>query len=80
MLSMEWIYQEDITEEKITYKYYPEGKEKFGIVSLVRKNGERVIDKLCESDKFKTYAFHALRLLEKYHEKDEFPEKDLIIW
>ena len=77
---MEWIELIELTDEKITYKYYPEGKEKFGIVSLMRKNSERVINSLCESDKFKTYAFHALALLEEYHEKDEFPEKDLIAW
>ena len=40
----------------------------------MRKSGERVIDKLCESDKFKTYAFQALRCLEEYQKKNEFPE------
>lgn len=77
---MEWIYRGEITEEKITYNYYPEGKEKFGIVSLIRKDGKRVIEKLCESDKFKIYAFHALKCLEEYQKKNEFPEKDLIMW
>lgn len=77
---MEWIYREEITDEKITYRYYPEGKEKFGTVSLMRKNGERVIDELCISDKFKTYAFHALGCLEEYQQKNKFPEKDLIMW
>ena len=77
---MEWIYLEEITDEKITYNYFPEGKEKFGIISLMRKSGKRVIDKLCESDKFKTYAFQALRCLEEYQKKNEFPEKGLIMW
>ena len=74
------IYFEELTQEKVTYRYYPEGKEKFGTVSLMRKSGERVIDKLCESDKFKTYAFHALRRLEEYQEANNFPEKGLIAW
>ena len=77
---MEWIYLENVTEERIKYRYYPESKEKFGIVSLIRKSRERVIDKLCESDKSKIYAFHALRCLEEYQKKNEYPEKDLLMW
>ena len=46
----------------------------------MRKSNERVIDKLCESDKSKNYAFHALRCLEEYQKKNEYPEKDLLMW
>ena len=83
---MEYIVLEELTDDRVAYRYYPEGKKEkikeYGIVSLMRKKTtqRRNIDKICEEDEFKTYAFHALSRLEEYQGENEFPEKDLIAW
>ena len=76
---MEWIYLNELTDEKVSYRYYPEGKEKYGIVALMRKTGELIHEKVCP-DTLSNYYGHALHRLEKYQREDNFPEKDLIAW
>ena len=49
---MEDLLLESLTEDKVTYRYYPEGGEKFGIVSLMRKTGKRIHDKPCSGGAF----------------------------
>ncbi len=48
---MEDLVLESLTEDKVTYRYYPEGGEKFGIVSLMRKTGKRIHDKPCPGER-----------------------------
>ena len=35
----------EVTDEKATYKYFPEGSSNFGIISLFRKTGKRHLEK-----------------------------------
>ena len=44
---MEDLVLESLTDEKVTYRYYPEGKDAYGIVSLMRKTGECIHDMPC---------------------------------
>ena len=76
---MEWIELELLTEEKVTYRYYPEGKEAFGIVSLMRKTRERIHDKPCPEGG-SMYVMQVWPRLEKYQEAGNFPERDQIAW
>ena len=44
---MEDLKLESLTDEIVSYRYYPEGGKEYGIVSLNRKTGERILDLLC---------------------------------
>ena len=76
---MEYIELELLTEEKVSYRYYPEGGKEYGIVSLNRKTGERVHDKPCP-DTMSSYAGQAWARLDEYQEANRFPKKDLVAW
>ena len=61
----------------VSYRYYPEGKNEYGIVSL--SDGKRRVDKQAEGYS-NTYAFHALKRMEEYIEHNSFPEEDMVAW
>lgn len=70
----------EVNEEKAVYKYYPENEtEKFGVVSVNRKTGERKIEKLLE-DYVTSYAIHACNELERYISKGNFPVNGGVAW
>ena len=76
---MEWIELIELTDEKVSYRYYPEGKNEYGIVSLMRKTGELIHDVPC-LNVLLTYAGHAWRRIEKYQKENNFPKKAMIAW
>ena len=76
---MVYVYLMELTDEKVTYRYHPDGGEDFGIVSLMRKTGKRIHDKPCPNYT-SMFARHAWRLLARYQEAGEFPEKGKIGW
>ena len=76
---MEWIYLEELTDEKVTYRYYPENGEDFGIVSINRKTGQRFHDMPCPGVA-SLYAGQAWHRLDEYNRKSNFPEKALVAW
>ncbi|MBQ7704572.1 MAG: hypothetical protein IJT73_03965 [Selenomonadaceae bacterium] len=70
----------EVNEDKAVYKYFPETEtEKFGIVSVNRKTGERKIEKLFE-EYGNRYAFHACNELERYISKGNFPVNGGVAW
>ena len=70
----------EVNEEKVIYKYFPETEtEKFGVVSVNRKNGERKIEKLFE-EYSNNYAFHAFNELERYISRGSFPVSGGVAW
>ena len=76
---MEYLRLELLTENKVSYRYYPEGGDEYGIVSLMRKTGKRIHDLFCP-DAISSYAGQAWRRLEEYQTKNHFPEEDLVAW
>ena len=76
---MEILVLELLTDEKVSYRYYPECGEKYGIVSLMRKTSERIHDKPC-LDTISSYAGQAWRRLEEYQARNYFPEKGTVAW
>ncbi|MBR0150990.1 MAG: hypothetical protein IJP89_06485 [Synergistaceae bacterium] len=76
---MEDIRLELLTDEIVSYRYYPEGGEEYGIVSLNRKTNEVVHDKAYPnvSGMYKRQAVYRMR---RYNEAGEFPEKATVIW
>ena len=80
MNQMELILLFELTDEKVTYKYYPENEtEKYGIVSVDRRTFKRKIEKLCEGYGDE-YAFHALSYIERYARNNSFKESGKSVW
>lgn len=77
---MEYLELVEVTSDRVTYRYYPNGGKVFGIVSLMRKTGERILDSPIPEGFWIEYASHAWRAMETYHETEHFPETDLIAW
>ena len=76
---MEYIELELLTDEKVSYRYYPNGKEAFGIVSLMRETGKCVHDLPCP-DAPSMFARQAWSRIKKYQREGEFPERALVAW
>lgn len=76
---MEYLELELLTDDIVSYRYYPEGGKEYGIVSLNRKTGDVNHDVPCP-DSISLFAIQAWQRLEEYHEKNRFPEKDLVAW
>ncbi len=66
--------------EKIVYKYYPEGRKSFGTVFINKKTKEYNVDKLAPNDEVKTYLMHMFVQIRKFIEEDDFKEKGAIAW
>ena len=76
---MEYLELEQLTDEKVSYRYYPECGEEYGIVSLMRKTDEIVHDKVYP-DISGMYKRQALYRMREYNESGEFPEKATVMW
>ena len=76
---MEDIKLELLTEEKVSYRYYPEGGEDYGIVSLMRKTNKVIHDKVYP-DISGMYARQAVYRMRQYNKTGEFPEKATVMW
>ena len=69
----------EVNADKVSYKYFPEHENEFGVVSVNRKTGERKIEKLFD-DYGKSYAWHACRELERYIANGNFPVNGGVAW
>ena len=76
---MEYLELELLTDEIVSYRYYPEGGEEYGIVSLNRKTGERIHDLPCPGCS-SSYAGQAWMRIEDYQKQGRFPEKGIAAW
>ena len=75
---MEYIELEFLSDDKVSYRYYPEGGDEYGIVSLMRKTDEVIHDKVY--DVFGMYKGQAVYRMRKYNETGEFPKKATVMW
>lgn len=69
----------ELTENLVSYKYFPEDSKEYGIVSLDRKTGEKSVKKVAEKYS-SSYAAHAICRMEEYLENEKFPETDIVAW
>ena len=76
---MERLVLEEVTQEKVTYRYYPEQSKTYGVVVLMRKTGQRILVKL-HPDYSSAYVGQAWKRLDEYQKTGDFPEKDLVAW
>ena len=63
----------------VKYKYYPEGEEEFGIITLNMDTGDVEIEKLAQNYD-SSYMGHAVHRIDEYYKKKEYLEKDMVAW
>lgn len=77
MLRLELV---DNTKEEAVYHYFPEGKEKYGMISVNKNTGELSVEKIAVNDEYKKYLFHAISRIRKFFSENRFLEKDVVAW
>ncbi len=73
------IVLDGLTEEVAKYRYYPEDSGDYGVVTLDRRNGNRIYETQAEGYG-QTYAAHALKRIEEYQKRGDFPQEDTVAW
>ena len=69
----------ELTDDVVRYKYFPEGGNEYGIVSVNRKTRKRDIEQPASNYPM-SYAFHACRAIERYIDEGNFPAKGMSAW
>lgn len=62
------------------YKYYPQGSENAGTVTINTKTGETAIIKPSEDDFGNRFAFKLVKRLKEFFEEKAFKEEGIIAW
>ena len=69
-----------LTETEAIYKYFPEHEtENYGIVSVNRQSGKRII-RQAASGYGSEYAFHACHEIDRYIAANNFKPKGMAAW
>lgn len=76
---MEWIFLVSLTDEKVTYRFQPDYSKEYGVVSLMRKTGKRVLEQP-HPDAPLEYAGMAWAKIEDCQKNGSFPEKAIVAW
>ena len=76
---LEFILIEE-TGKQLIYRYFPEGKEKSGIVTYDKVKSEFEIVQLAENDEFKSYAYHMINRIRKNVERGIVETEGLVAW
>lgn len=68
------------TKDRIAYRYFPDGLQESGFIS-VRKSDSEIIDQtVAPNDDFK-WCFNKLyKRIREYIDKDQYEEKGIIAW
>jgi len=70
----------DNTEDRITYRYFPEGKEFFGSISVHKSDKSIVEQVIAPNDEFKWYFFHMYKRIRQYIDEDKFQSNGIVAW
>lgn len=76
------LFLQEITAEKVIYKYVPEGKEDeygYGLISVNKTTGELELVKR-DSQWWDVYFGHAGLTICKFYKQGFYPEKYTVIW
>lgn len=66
--------------DHVKYKYYPEGKNIFGIIS-VGKEGKTIIEQeIASNDDFKWCFLKMLKRIKEFIDKDAYEKEGVIAW
>jgi len=67
-------------EGKLVYRYFPEGKEDYGVVSYDKRTDTTTIETLAKEDEFQWYALKMLSRIRKMKEKGSFDTEGMVAW
>lgn len=76
------LFLQEITEEKVAYKYVPEGKEneyRYGLIAIDKTTGELELVQR-DPQKWDAYARHAVLTIHKFYKQGFYPEKYTVLW
>lgn len=67
-------------DKKIVYRYYPEGENEFGVISVNIETGECSIDELSSNDEHQIYAMKMISRIKELNENDSYEEEGIVAW
>jgi len=65
---------------KLVYRYFPEGKEDYGVVSYDEKTGTSNIEMLAKDDEHRRYALKMLSRIRKMKANGTFDAEGMVAW
>lgn len=65
---------------KLVYRYYPEGKDDYGVVSYDESTGISTIELLAEDDDFRIYALKMMSRIRAMKVKGTFDTEGMVAW
>lgn len=68
------------TEATVTYKYFPEGKDKFGTICARRDDGKVVAERLADCEESQWYHQKMLRRIQEFVNSNNFRTQGVVAW
>ena len=68
------------TQETVTYKYFPEGKDTFGTICVRQSNGEIVEERLADCEESQWYHRKMLRRIQEFVNSNNFKMQGVVAW
>lgn len=70
----------DNNDDFVSYRYFPEGKEDSGKLTIRKNDGEIVEYTVANTDEFKRYFYHMIQKIEEFVKNKQFLNEGLISW
>lgn len=67
-------------EDTISYRYFPEGHEDFGSITMNKKTADLVNVEVAKTDKFKWYFYHMVEEIERFIKGNSFLNDGYVAW
>lgn len=68
------------TEDFVTYKYFPEGKDKFGTICARRSDGAIVEECLAGCEESQWYHRKMIRRIKEFVDNNNFRTQGIVAW
>lgn len=67
-------------DDIISYRYFPNGREDFGTITMNKKTAELINVEVAKNDKFKQFYFHMIREIERFRKADDYLKDGYVAW
>lgn len=67
-------------EDTVSYRYFPEGQEDFGSITMDKKTADLVDVEVAKTDKFKWYFYHMVEQIEEFIQNGNFLKDGYVAW
>ena len=68
------------TEDRVIYKYHPENKAQFGIVSFNKNTKECCVITLAKNDVYRRYALHMFSKMREFAKENSYRREGIVAW